>query len=90
MPGAALGAGYLSRTAADGFVRAKERAAEPAAAAKGDMCSGTSTAAQIRCRACGAGPFPPSPKKNRLGRFLVYAPPAPMVGPFNAANIVYF
>src|SRR6266581_2460253 len=50
-PGAALGAGYLSRTAADGFARAKERAAEPATAAKGDACSGTSTAARIRCRA---------------------------------------
>jgi len=29
-------------------------------------------------------------KKNRLRRFLVYTPPAPMIGPFHAANIMFF
>src|SRR5260221_14460694 len=37
-----------------------------------------------------AGPFPPSQRKFDLVGFLVYAPPAPMIRLFYAANIVYF
>jgi len=36
-----------------------------------------------------AGPFLPSPKKNQLRQFLVYMPPALMIGPFHAANIMF-
>ena len=47
-PGTALEAGYPSGTAADRFVRTKERAAEPAAAAEGSTRVGASTAARMR------------------------------------------
>jgi len=51
-PGPPLEGGYASRTAPDGFANVKECAAEPAAAAEGDVHAGASTVGT--CRA-GAG-----------------------------------
>ena len=68
-PGTVLGAGYLSRTTTDGFAQAKEHAAEPAAAAKGDVCLGASTAAQIRCRAWWCQAISKKPRKIDLDDF---------------------
>ena len=47
-PGAALEAGYAAGIAADGLTQVKERAAEPVAAAEGDVQAGASMAERMR------------------------------------------
>ncbi len=69
-PGAALEAGYPSGTATDGFARAREHAAKPAAAAKGDACARASTAARIRYCAWRRRAISAFSKKNRLSRIF--------------------
>ena len=84
-PGTALEAECVTGTAADGFAQVKERAAEPAAAAEGDVRAGASTVERMRTL-----PGAAFSMKNRLGVIFGVSASAPTVGPFMPLILLIF